>query len=141
VKKEWTKEEFTRTCELWNEGSSFSEIGKVLGRSKGSIAGMVNRLQQQGLLEARNDAQLERRVNLRKPASKPKKAHKTLLDEPPEEPPPPDPRASFMAQRDGLCRWPEGNAPPFQFCLKPTRAQQVYCPEHWQRSIQRKYLT
>lgn len=137
----WTVEETTLLYEEWNNGQSFSEIGRLLGRSKGSIAGVINRAQKEGLVSPRNDAQLERRINLKDAPKRPKKPKKSLLDEPPEEPEPIDPRASFMAQKDGLCRWPEGNIPPYSFCLKPTHGQQVYCPEHWARSIQKKFLT
>lgn len=130
----WSEKEITTMYELWNNGASFTEIGEVLGRTKGSVAGRVSRAQKLGLLEPRNDAQIERRMNLRKPASKLKKPKKSLLDEPPEEPPLPDPRASFMAQRDGLCKYPEGNSPPYQYCLKPvTLIGSSWCEEHRKR--------
>ena len=42
--KEWTEEEISLLINLWTQGKSGSEIGKILGRTKGSVIGKIHRM-------------------------------------------------------------------------------------------------
>jgi hypothetical protein len=40
-----------------------------------------------------------------------------------------------MDLRHGVCRWPEGDVAPFQYCGAPQVEGSSYCPDHKRRSV------
>ncbi|MGX7346369.1 hypothetical protein ACWM9A_10795 [Acetobacter pasteurianus] len=48
--KRWTSRERKRLVEMYNSGNSFSKIGVILGRQKGSVRAQVFALRQSGII-------------------------------------------------------------------------------------------
>jgi GcrA cell cycle regulator len=137
----WTEEELRQLPALWATGTTTVEIGRQLGKTKGSVIGKVARM---GLPHRpspiRPVSQLtkeERRRN-----SYYKKNNRTP---PPERPGLVSlpalvsvaPRKSAPIELSPLfsnspCRWPIGDPgnKDFKFCCEPTELGRPYCPRH-----------
>jgi hypothetical protein len=99
--------------EVWPLGWSMGEIGRQLGVTRSSVAGMVSRM---GL--ARRPTQ----ISLPKPMSVPK----------PLPPTPPEPAPGTLGLEDlltGMCRWPTGHGASVRFCGLPV-GKGPYCLGH-----------
>lgn len=132
---EWTNEDMARLRELWDEGVSATECGRLLGRSKNSIIGKAHRLgftlrpspiKRDG---APRPPRICRprypRVTLA-PITRPAVIAPTapvVIAKP--SPPPPLPRQT-------KCCWPLGEVKSsgFRFCDEPAKPGKSYCTDH-----------
>lgn len=120
--KYWSVDELGRLMALDAQGTSMSEMADILGRSRNSIIGKLDRI------KGRSDK--PRKCNFQKrpvaviiPSYIPQEAprgFKTLLE-----------------IKDGFCRWPHGDTAHI-VCSKRTDPQRVYCPEHMEIAFQSK---
>jgi hypothetical protein len=81
----WREEEITKLCDMWEAGKSLVEIAKELNRTKGTIAGKVDRLKKAGRLEGHRDPLMERRIKMKSAATKapkPRKRHSKAKGDP-----------------------------------------------------------
>ena len=156
----WTAEKTEHLRVLWFEGWSALECGKELGCSRNSVIGKIRRLGWHHYLRHRRPA-ASKALALRgptlppeeplpepparllktteQPVSKPKK--KRLADPPKlkaeaRKLDPPIGSFGLMDLRFGVCKWPEGDRPPFAYCGDKALEAMPYCEVHTRRARQ-----
>lgn len=98
----WTPELVERLRELWAEGHSTAEIGRMIGLSKNAVVGKAHRMK----LPPRQ--------------SSPRKAKPVIR------------RVRVHAGKGPACQWPIGDprSGDFHFCGAPAVPGKPYCEEH-----------
>lgn len=123
---DWPEPMTLRLRELWPTNYTASEIGKMLGVSKGAILGKVRRLK----LPPRVEPEVLRNRAPRKPSSPSGdgKRSRGNIAAPPAYVPPPR-----------KCQWPLGEPgkPGFRFCEEPSTPGKVYCAAHCAKAYAR----
>lgn len=115
----WTNEELDRLQEMWTkEGSTSTQIGKELGRTRGSVLGKIHRL---------NIANKSPNHKTR-PISKVSKSDKIIFssdfsDKDIKKP------ISMMELKESSCRWPVDVGSDVMYCGK-TKERGGYCKSH-----------
>jgi hypothetical protein len=106
-----------RFRELWNKGMSTTEIGRVFGKTKGSISGLRMRLD----LPPRETGG----PHSTKRSTK-RKAFEDIIE------PNVGKGISFekMASDRTACKWPINNGDPFRFCGAKRQLGSAYCEYH-----------
>jgi len=124
---DWTEEVINQLKQMWNEGKSTGEIGKILGVSKNAVVGKAHRLG----LESR-PSPIKRSENIENGESKkketkpkPKKAAEPKKEKKKEG-------VSLLELTSSSCRWPIGDPKDadFHFCGKEVVPGKNYCEKH-----------
>lgn len=134
---------------LWNDGKSGAQIARLLGISKGTVTGQVNRNRHLVTIvkdpaithcarAKSNGSKAVRRTWIAPMGTEPADPAESQPDVPDSvEPdlPAPLPRRSVPFR---LCHWPHGDPkkPGFHFCEKPVYPSRPYCPEHCEKAYQ-----
>lgn len=118
----WTLQREARLQDLCAQNRYTStDMARLLGCGRGAIISKVGRMGLK-LLPPTDPRVLARPGNL-----PPRAQPKPLLPIPVLE----APRGLPMEQlRDGMCRYPEGLAPPYSFCANPIEHGKPYCSGH-----------
>jgi GcrA cell cycle regulator len=148
----WNDERVEQLKSLWGQGSSASQIAKILGGvTRNAVIGKAHRL---GLSGSAKPAQPrpERRerdhheTSARAGREPTERAAPRLVI--PASPPPPPPeelevppeheRVSLMKLSEKMCKWPIGNPgePNFRFCGHSAHPGLPYCATHGARAYQ-----
>ena len=124
---DWTEEVINQLKQMWNEGKSTGEIGKILGVSKNAVVGKAHRLG----LESR-PSPIKRSENVESGESKkketkpkPKKAAEPKKEKKKDG-------VSLLELTSASCRWPIGDPKDadFHFCGKEVVPGKNYCEKH-----------
>jgi len=123
---DWTEEAINQLRQMWAEGKSTGEIGKILGVSKNAVVGKAHRLG----LESR-PSPIKRCGNAEvgksesKPKSKPKETAENKKEKKKEG-------VSLLELTSHTCRWPIGDPkdPDFHFCGQEVMSGKNYCEKH-----------
>lgn len=112
----WPASKVAELREAWAKGFSLGQIARLLGKTRGGIAGKAARLR----LHLQPFAILRRRLSPEAAASP------RLL------PPPTTTSEKVYALKRHECRWPFGDThtPEFSFCCAPKAPGSPYCAEH-----------
>ena len=144
----WSENEIKRLKALWMEGLTTRVIGLRLGVSKNAVVGKIRRL---GMSNSRP---------YYPPGSRTAHVPLAPVPEPEPEPPPakrerkprlpkvvlspvvvrpsdpPTGNWTLMDLRHGVCKWPEGERPPFAYCGDKALEGAPYCEPHTRRARQ-----
>ncbi len=144
----WTDEQVEQLKNLWGQGSSASQIAKILGGvTRNAVIGKAHRLGLSGGIkpaQTRSERPAREASVHRQPGevrSPPK------LVTPPAPPPipieelevPPEAdRVSLLKLNEKMCKWPIGNPgdATFRFCGRGAEAGTPYCVSHSARAYQ-----
>ena len=131
----WTVDDAARARALWDAGLGYAQIGRELGRSSNSVAGLCTRQDWPRRIAggaAGPRVKRKSRLPVPVPALEPPPAHEP---EPPQEPapppvvvvppPPPPPPREPVAPRG--CLYPRGNRPYWDWCNAPVVDGGPYC--------------
>lgn len=128
----WTDEQIIRLRELWDEGKSTGEIGKILGVSKNAVVGKAHRL----VLPARpspikRSAEEEQGEEVNERGRKPVKKAAPAKPKSPKK----DKNkkgVTLMELTSHSCRWPVGDPKDedFHFCGEEAELGKTYCAKH-----------
>jgi hypothetical protein len=115
-----------------NLGTSVSDIGRLLGKGKNSIAGRINRLKRLGLITESFPSPIHRPGDP-PPYPRPPPPTAPRAVEPPMVALPVIPLTPALAPlpMSGQCRyplWADNTAPNHEYCRKPARLGSSYCP-------------
>jgi GcrA cell cycle regulator len=139
----WNEAAVERLKTLWFSGFTALEIGRIFGVSRNSIIGKAHRLGWTGMQrKKRPKLAIEKKVaalDAPPPEPKPKRVHApaqllTSIKQVSKHPA----IGSFglMDLRYGVCKWPEGEQPPYSYCGAPALENGPYCPDHHRRAHQ-----
>jgi GcrA cell cycle regulator len=119
----WTEEVINQLKQLWNEGKSTGEIGKILGVSKNAVVGKAHRLGLESRPSPikRNDTATETNIKKDKPKKTPEHKKEKKKD-----------GVSLLELTSSTCRWPIGDPKDadFHFCGKEVVTGKNYCEKH-----------
>jgi len=146
IGKAWTSEEITVVINLFNDGHSMGKIAEDVGRSRGSIAGKLDRARKAGLLKPAGEKVISRNIfkshkNLRantaliarglmpRPArlvlvKKKERVRLKLIES--------DTAVTFAELQPTMCKWPMGDPKQsdFRFCGCRRLVDKPYCEAH-----------
>ena len=153
----WPPELFERAAKMWRAGKSGSMIGRVIGKSRSSVIGMMTR----NGVQTPTAPKMRGYVTIRKPetpriaVTSPAQIGRPVQDRPPRHflvgkgqrstvrtapslpavtglPSVPEPPGVlFDALEDSMCHWPVGDGHK-HFCGVATARGRTYCPYHEQ---------
>ena len=137
----WSEDDNVKLLELFNLGQSAAQIGKTLGRTRGSILGRLFRL---GHCNSRVQPSHRGEVNAAACSSwslptvveqaADREARVSSIPDSPRLPPIlfPSKIDAFMATGRGRCKWPVGDpkSASFSYCLEPCDILKPYCRAH-----------
>lgn len=127
-----------KILELWNKGVSTAKIGAEVGKTKGSICGLLWRMRRRGLIiPTRQQINIseqfhEKRKEKREPKIQIKpKERPDLLEQFVKPVPPHSLNIGFWKLKNNSCRYVvnDGVAEQFIFCGAP-KERGAYCEEH-----------
>lgn len=162
IRPNWTDEEVATLTRMWGEGSSAGQIGKVIGRTRNSVIGRINRM---GLtrkptgkhggtvtkghkpksnplrksrakdITIKQQSRLQSLLREQARISKQREEAKvsSIVCEPVEG------GVELLDLRPNQCRWALGDdlaPPPFKFCGAQTVAGKSWCSAHLARAFQ-----
>lgn len=140
--KPFSQEDFDTIHEMRRNGSTFREIGELLGRTRSSIAGFCMRHKVKGPTSSqpapKQPIKAKAQVTpVRLPKVVSTRARLILADAIFAQPDTDDGVIhtgvdAVVHIRNSQCRWPVGDprADDFRFCCKPKDGARVYCREH-----------
>jgi len=149
----WNDERVEQLKAMWGQGSSASQIAKILGGvTRNAVIGKAHRLGLSGGAKpAQPRAELRERTApdhgaARASASvEPRQAPRLVIPAVPPPPPieelevPPEhERVSLLKLSEKMCKWPIGNPgdATFRFCGRSSHPGIPYCAEHGARAYQ-----
>ena len=149
----WTDERVEQLKALWGQGSSASQIAKILGGvTRNAVIGKAHRLGLSGSAKPaqprpeRREREATETPRHRSPStSEPRSTPRLVVPPTPPAPlmeelvvPPENERVSLLKLNEKMCKWPIGNPgdATFRFCGRSSHPGLPYCAEHGARAYQ-----
>jgi len=118
----WSVDDAARARALWDAGLGYAQIGRELGRSSNSVAGLCTRQDwPRRIAGGAAGPRVKRKSRLPVAVQAPPEPRPVP---PPPTPPPPEP----VAPRG--CQYPRGSKPHWDWCGAPVSGHGPYCEAH-----------